>query len=102
MSRPSACRRLPARNSCMSIVRATGSTAARRVRLAGLSPPRWASGRPIRTGRLWRYLHVMVNTSYLGLIRQAQRGFQMDFEVSRAFENINAEPEGDAVPGYGV
>jgi len=48
------------------------------------------------------YLHVVVNNSYLGLIRQAQRGFQMDFEVSLAFENINAEPEGDAVPGYGV
>ena len=48
------------------------------------------------------YLHVVVNNSYLGLIRQAQRGFEMDFEVSLAFENINAEPEGDAVPGYGV
>ena len=48
------------------------------------------------------YLHVVVNNSYLGLIRQAQRGFEMDFEVSLAFENINVEPEGDAVPGYGV
>ena len=48
------------------------------------------------------YLHVVVNNSYLGLIRQAQRGFQMDFEVSLAFENINALPEGDAIPGYGV
>jgi tartronate-semialdehyde synthase len=48
------------------------------------------------------YLHVVVNNSYLGLIRQSQRGFQMDFEVSLAFENINATPEGDAVPGYGV
>jgi tartronate-semialdehyde synthase len=48
------------------------------------------------------YLHVVVNNSYLGLIRQAQRGFEMDFEVSLAFENINATPEGDAVPGYGV
>jgi len=48
------------------------------------------------------YLHVVVNNSYLGLIRQAQRGFQMDFEVSLAFENINVEPEGDAVAGYGV
>ena len=26
------------------------------------------------------YLHVVVNNSYLGLIRQAQRGFEMDFE----------------------
>ena len=48
------------------------------------------------------YLHIVVNNSYLGLIRQAQRGFQMDFEVSLAFENINAAPGGDAVPGYGV
>jgi tartronate-semialdehyde synthase len=48
------------------------------------------------------YLHVVVNNSYLGLIRQAQRGFQMDFEVSLAFENINAKPDDDAVPGYGV
>ncbi|RDJ03214.1 glyoxylate carboligase [Rhizobium grahamii] len=46
------------------------------------------------------YLHVVVNNSYLGLIRQAQRGFSMDFEVSLAFDNINAS--GDAVPGYGV
>ena len=48
------------------------------------------------------YLHVVVNNSYLGLIRQAQRGFQMDFEVSLAFDNINSEPEGDAPQGYGV
>ncbi len=46
------------------------------------------------------YLHVVVNNSYLGLIRQAQRGFNMDFEVSLAFDNINAS--GDAEPGYGV
>jgi tartronate-semialdehyde synthase len=44
------------------------------------------------------YLHVVVNNSYLGLIRQAQRGFQMDFEVSLAFDNINS----DEVEGYGV
>ena len=48
------------------------------------------------------YLHVVVNNSYLGLIRQAQRGFEMDFEVSLAFENINAGPDGDAIAGYGV
>jgi tartronate-semialdehyde synthase len=48
------------------------------------------------------YLHMVVNNSYLGLIRQSQRGFQMDFEVSLAFDNINASPDGDAVPGYGV
>ena len=46
------------------------------------------------------YLHVVVNNSYLGLIRQAQRGFDMDFEVSLAFDNINARD--DAEPGYGV
>jgi tartronate-semialdehyde synthase len=48
------------------------------------------------------YLHIVVNNSYLGLIRQAQRGFEMDFEVSLAFENINVEADADAVPGYGV
>ena len=48
------------------------------------------------------FLHVVVNNSYLGLIRQSQRAFQMDFEVSLAFENINAKPDGDAVRGYGV
>ena len=48
------------------------------------------------------YLHVVVNNSYLGLIRQSQRGFQMDFEVSLAFDNINAEPDGDMPAGYGV
>jgi tartronate-semialdehyde synthase len=48
------------------------------------------------------YLHIVVNNSYLGLIRQAQRGFKMDFEVSLAFNNINASPEEGAVPGYGV
>ena len=45
---------------------------------------------------------MVVNNSYLGLIRQAQRGFEMDFEVSLAFDNINAASEEGAVPGYGV
>ena len=44
------------------------------------------------------YIHVVVNNSYLGLIRQAQRGFDMDYQVSLAFDNINS-PETD---GYGV
>ncbi|MDQ6754959.1 MAG: glyoxylate carboligase [Actinomycetota bacterium] len=44
------------------------------------------------------YIHVVVNNSYLGLIRQSQRGFEMDYEVSLAFENINS-PETN---GYGV
>jgi tartronate-semialdehyde synthase len=47
------------------------------------------------------YLHVVVNNSYLGLIRQSQRGFDMDFEVSLAFENINSK-NGEEVAGYGV
>jgi len=48
------------------------------------------------------YLHVVVNNSYLGLIRQAQRGFQMDYQVSLAFDNINIQPEEGRVVGYGV
>jgi tartronate-semialdehyde synthase len=44
------------------------------------------------------YVHVVVNNSYLGLIRQSQRGFQMDYCVQLAFENINAPELG----GYGV
>ncbi|HEX7685236.1 MAG TPA: glyoxylate carboligase [Trinickia sp.] len=44
------------------------------------------------------YVHVVVNNSYLGLIRQAQRAFEMDYCVQLAFENINA-PE---LNGYGV
>ncbi|MDB5774750.1 MAG: glyoxylate carboligase [Herbaspirillum sp.] len=44
------------------------------------------------------YIHVLVNNSYLGLIRQAQRGFEMDYCVQLAFENVNA-PE---LNGYGV
>src|ERR1700731_99713 len=37
------------------------------------------------------YVHVVVNNSYLGLIRQAQRAFDMDYCVSLAFDNINAQ-----------
>ncbi|WP_313740416.1 glyoxylate carboligase [Pseudomonas sp.] len=44
------------------------------------------------------YVHVLVNNAYLGLIRQAQRGFEMDYCVQLAFENINAS---DA-SSYGV
>ncbi len=46
------------------------------------------------------YIHIVVNNAYLGLIRQAQRGFSMDFQVDLGFENINASP--DAEGGYGV
>jgi tartronate-semialdehyde synthase len=44
------------------------------------------------------YLQVVVNNSYLGLIRQAQRNFDMDYCVQLSFENVNA-PDLD---GYGV
>jgi tartronate-semialdehyde synthase len=44
------------------------------------------------------YIHVLVNNAYLGLIRQAQRAFDMDYCVQLAFDNVNA-PE---VNGYGV
>ncbi|KVN34030.1 glyoxylate carboligase [Burkholderia pyrrocinia] len=44
------------------------------------------------------YVHVVVNNSYLGLIRQAQRAFDMDYCVQLAFDNVNA-PE---LNGYGV
>lgn len=44
------------------------------------------------------YIHVVVNNSYLGLIRQSQRPFEMDYHVSLGFENINS-PETN---GYGV
>ena len=36
------------------------------------------------------YLQVVVNNSYLGLIRQSQRGFDMDYCVQLSFDNINA------------
>ncbi|HYE40816.1 MAG TPA: glyoxylate carboligase [Ramlibacter sp.] len=48
------------------------------------------------------YVHVLVNNSYLGLIRQAQRNFDMDFCVQLAFENQNMGEEDGAVRGYGV
>jgi tartronate-semialdehyde synthase len=50
------------------------------------------------------YVHVVVNNSYLGLIRQAQRAFDMDYFVSLAFDNINAQESGDdnMPKGYGV
>lgn len=47
------------------------------------------------------YIHVVVNNSYLGLIRQAQRGFEMDCCVQLGFDNINT-PAAEAVRGYGV
>ncbi|OON42051.1 glyoxylate carboligase [Izhakiella australiensis] len=44
------------------------------------------------------YVHVLVNNAYLGLIRQSQRAFEMDYCVQLAFENINSSD----VNGYGV
>jgi tartronate-semialdehyde synthase len=46
------------------------------------------------------YVQVLVNNSYLGLIRQAQRGFDMDYCVQLAFENQNVDDP--ALQGYGV
>ena len=44
------------------------------------------------------YIQVVVNNAYLGLIRQAQRNFDMDYCVQLSFENINAPELG----AYGV
>ncbi|RZL95859.1 MAG: glyoxylate carboligase [Variovorax sp.] len=48
------------------------------------------------------YIHIVVNNSYLGLIRQSQRGFEMDYCVQLAFDNINAGPGAGIEAGYGV
>jgi len=49
------------------------------------------------------YVHVVVNNSYLGLIRQAQRAFDMDFCVQLGFDNINTQEAEETLPkGYGV
>jgi tartronate-semialdehyde synthase len=44
------------------------------------------------------YVHVLVNNSYPGLIRQAPRGFDIDFQVHLEFENIDSPELG----AYGV
>jgi len=44
------------------------------------------------------FVMVLINNSYLGLIRQAQKAFKMDYEVQLSFENINCKEIGD----YGV
>ncbi len=44
------------------------------------------------------YIQVLVNNSYLGLIRQSQRAFEMDYAVQLAFDNVNSPELG----GYGV
>jgi len=58
------------------------------------------------------YIHVLVNNAYLGLIRQSQRGFEMDYQVQLSFDNVNAlsSVSGGSTPlsppewvnGYGV
>jgi tartronate-semialdehyde synthase len=44
------------------------------------------------------FVHVLVNNAYLGLIRQSQRGFDMDYCVQLGFDNVNAAQ----LEGYGV
>jgi tartronate-semialdehyde synthase len=46
------------------------------------------------------YVQVLVNNSYLGLIRQSQRGFEMDYCVQLAFDNQNVDDA--SLKGYGV
>ena len=43
-------------------------------------------------------LHVLVNNSYLGLVQQAQRDFEIDYCVQLSFDNVNS-PE---LNGYGM
>ena len=47
------------------------------------------------------YIHVLVNNSYLGLIRQAQRSFSMDYCVQLAFDNLNTDAD-EPARSYGV
>lgn len=44
------------------------------------------------------FVMVLLNNSYLGLIRQAQKGYKMDYEVQLSFKNINCPEIGE----YGV
>ena len=44
------------------------------------------------------FVMVILNNAYLGLIRQAERGYKMDYQVQLSFENVNAPEIGD----YGV
>jgi tartronate-semialdehyde synthase len=48
------------------------------------------------------YIHMVVNNSYLGLIRQSQRGFSMDYCVQLGFDNINSPADDVTAQGYGV
>jgi tartronate-semialdehyde synthase len=44
------------------------------------------------------FVMVLLNNAYLGLIRQAEKAYDMDFEVQLSFNNINAPEIGE----YGV
>jgi glyoxylate carboligase len=44
------------------------------------------------------FVMVLLNNAYLGLIRQAERGYNLDFQVQTSFKNRNAPEIGD----YGV
>jgi tartronate-semialdehyde synthase len=44
------------------------------------------------------FVMILLNNAYLGLIRQAERAYKMDYEVQLAFDNINAPEIGE----YGV
>lgn len=44
---------------------------------------------------------ILFNNAYLGLIRQAQQAYDMDFQIQLSFENINSTEE-DGNAGYGV
>jgi tartronate-semialdehyde synthase len=44
------------------------------------------------------FVMVLLNNSYLGLIRQAQKGYKMDYEVQLSFRNVNSPEIGE----YGV
>ena len=44
------------------------------------------------------FVLILLNNAYLGLIRQAEMNYKMDYEVSLSFQNINAPELGE----YGV
>jgi tartronate-semialdehyde synthase len=44
------------------------------------------------------FVVILINNAYLGLIRQAQMGYKMDYEVQLSFNNVNSPEIGE----YGV
>lgn len=48
------------------------------------------------------YIHVVFNNSNLGLIRQSQRNYSMEYCVQIGFENINTPTTADGLHAYGV